>query len=102
MSADGDDSEPDDWNDEALVSDEDENEDGAPAPAPRGSVRTATWRRGRVPYLLNDVIEARVAVTRAERDLAKRVKSARSHGASWEEVGLAVGMTRQGAAKRFG
>jgi hypothetical protein len=104
------DSEEDEWDGNALVEDEepdegdepDEGADDAPAPARRGQVRTATWRRGRVPQLLQDVIEARVVVTRAERDLAKKVTSARSHGATWEEIGLALGMTRQGAAKRFG
>jgi hypothetical protein len=68
----------------------------------RGSVRTATWRRGRVPYLLNDVIAARAEVERAERVLAKRVKSARAHGATWEDLGLALSMSRQGVAKRYG
>ncbi|MGY1764022.1 hypothetical protein ACI79G_15790 [Geodermatophilus sp. SYSU D00779] len=94
--------EPDEWDENALVEDEDDGQGDSDDPPPRGSVRTATWRRGRVPYLLQDVIEARMSLTRAERDLTKKVKSARSHGASWEEIGLALGMSRQGAAKRFG
>lgn len=54
-----------------------------------------------MPYLLQDVVAARVVVMRAERELTKSVGRARAHGATWEEVGLALGMTRQGAAKRF-
>src|SRR4051812_10034579 len=65
------------------------DEDGEPSrPASvRGVVRTATWRRGRVPYLLQEVITARVGVTKAERDLAKKARAARDHGATWEEIG---------------
>jgi hypothetical protein len=74
----------------------------APSGAGRGFVRTATWRQGRVPYLLQDVIVARHEVERADRQLAKRVRSAREHGASWEDIGVALGMSRQGASKRFG
>ena len=73
-----------------------------PSGAGRGYVRTATLRQGRVPYLLRDVIEARHEIARAERLLAKRVRAAREHGASWEDIGVALGMSRQGAAKRFG
>jgi len=69
--------------------------------ARRGVVLTATRARGRVPYLLDDVIKAQRVVMAAERDLSKAVGRARAHGATWEEVGLAVGMTRQGATKRF-
>lgn len=85
------------------VTDAEATKDEAPQAGPsRGSVRTATWRRGRVPYLLNDVIGARAEVERAERQLAKRVKSARAHGATWEDLGLALSMSRQGVAKRYG
>ncbi len=85
--------------DVGLAATEDEVPQAAPS---RGSVRTVTWRRGRVPYLLNDVIEARADVKRAERLLAKRVKAARAHGATWEDLGLALSMSRQGVAKRYG
>lgn len=68
----------------------------------RGYVRTATLRQGRVPYLLQDVIESRHEIARAERLLVKRVRAARDHGASWEDIGVALGMSRQGAAKKFG
>jgi len=55
-----------------------------------------------VPYLLQDVIRARHDVERAEHQLDKLVRSARSHGATWEDIGVALGLSRQGAAKRFG
>ncbi len=92
--------EADAWEDEGDAADEDEPE--AAVTASRGYVRTATLRQGRVPYLLQDVVEARHKVAVAERELTKRVRSARSHGASWEDIGTALGMSRQGAAKRFG
>jgi hypothetical protein len=75
---------------------------GSPSGARRGYVRTSTHRLGRVPYLLGDVIEARHELARADRTRFASRRSAREHGASWEDIGLAVGMTRQGAAKRFG
>ena len=65
-------------------------------------MRTSTLRQGRVPYLLQDVIKARHEVVVAEKRLSKFVRSAREHGASWEDIGTALGMSRQGAAKRFG
>ncbi|MCU1614785.1 MAG: hypothetical protein JWO98_2325 [Frankiales bacterium] len=95
----------DEWvdeDDDVDVGAVEQDEDEAPQATSRGVVRTATWRRGRVPYLLQEVITARVEVTKAERDLAKKARAARDHGATWEEIGLATGMTRQGAAKRFG
>ncbi|KQS69151.1 hypothetical protein ASG41_21995 [Modestobacter sp. Leaf380] len=73
-----------------------------PGASGRGYVRTATLRLGRVPYLLRDVIDARHEVAVAERKLTRSVESARDHGASWEDIGVALGMSRQGAAKRFG
>ncbi len=93
----------DDAGDPADDLDPEATEDEAPQVEPsRGSVRTATWRRSRVPYLLNEVIAARVEVDRAERQLATRVKSARAQGATWEDLGLALSMSRQGVAKRYG
>lgn len=92
----------DEWDGEEGAASQDEPNDETPRSAPRGFVRTATWRQGRVPYLLQDVIEARFKVDAAERQLTKRVRSAREHGASWEDIGTALGMSRQGAAKRFG
>jgi|tagenome__1003787_1003787.scaffolds.fasta_scaffold20920471_1 hypothetical protein len=74
----------------------------SPSGSGRGYVRTATLRQGRVPYLLRDVIESRHEIAQAERLLAKRVRAARDHGASWEDIGVALGMSRQGAAKKFG
>jgi hypothetical protein len=55
-----------------------------------------------VPNLLSDVIAARVEVDRAQRLLERRVRSAKLHGATWEDLGLALGMSRQGVAKRYG
>lgn len=68
---------------------------------PHGVVRTTTRARGRVPFLLDDVIKAQRVALSAERDLSKAVARARAHGATWDEVRLAVGMSRQGAAKRW-
>lgn len=42
----------------------------------------------------------RVAKMRAE--IAREVERARRAGASWSEIGAALGMTRQAAQKRFG
>ena len=81
---------------------DDESPDERPSGAGRGFVRTVTLRQGRVPTLLRDVIEARHEIARAERKLDKSVRAARDHGASWEDIGVALGMSRQGAAKRFG
>lgn len=80
----------DDWDDSDV---------GLPA-AP--AVREATLRRARVPGLLEDVATGVMKVRRAERDLDKRVRAARAHGASWEDIGIATGLSRQGAAKRWG
>ena len=87
----------DDWDDGAPA---DEQEAGAPLSS--GRVRAVTARRAQVPFLLHDVIKAKHAAAVAERDLDKRVRKARAAGASWEDIGVATGMSRQGAAKRFG
>jgi hypothetical protein len=79
-----------------------DRDDAAPAPSFSGRVRAETARRGQVPFLLHDVIKANHDVAVAERQLHKRVQKARTSGATWEDIGVAVGMTRQGAAKRFG
>lgn len=95
----------DEWDDQDEVAPDDAEPErdvrGQGRQTPRGMVATATRARGRVPYLLDEVIRAGVAVRRAERELSKAVARARAHGATWEEVGLATGMTRQGATKRF-
>lgn len=41
------------------------------------------------------------AVGKAETALAERIELARGGGASWREIGLAVGMTGRGAQKRW-
>jgi hypothetical protein len=66
------------------------------------AVRESTARRAQVPELLEAVLVGRKQVMRAERALTKRVGAARANGATWEDIGLAMGMSRQGAAKRFG
>lgn len=92
----------DDVADQLADLDADEDRASLAQAAPLGRVSPGTWRRGRVPYLLRDVIEARVEVDRAERRLERRVRSAKLHGATWEDLGLALGMSRQGVAKRYG
>jgi hypothetical protein len=97
----------DDWADEDdgpedLVPDGNSGAVAATDRSARGFVRTATERQGRVPYLLRAVIEARHRVAVAERQLDKGVRAARQHGATWEDIATALGMTRQGASKRFG
>lgn len=42
------------------------------------------------------------AAQRATRDLDKRVIKAREKGATWTEIGYALGITAQGAQKRYG
>jgi hypothetical protein len=85
-----------------LDDEPDEDQPPAKANAPVGSVRPSTLRRARVPDLLQDIGAAQVAARRAELNLRKRVRAARDHGANWEDIGLVLGMSRQGAAKRFG
>ncbi len=51
---------------------------------------------------LSELVEAAVALERAEERLADAVLSARVAGASWGQVGDAMSITRQAAQHRFG
>ena len=72
--------------------DEIENADGGVGPGPVATV--------------DDPVLARIAVAQmrlraAERALAGAVMAARDAGLSWQAIGDVLGMTRQGANKRF-
>lgn len=51
---------------------------------------------------LRDVGAARDDVARAERELERAVLAARRAGATWQEIGDTLAVTRQAAFKRFG
>jgi hypothetical protein len=51
---------------------------------------------------LAELSVAAAAFDTARRSLAEEVERARRAGASWSEIGHALGMTRQGAFQRFG
>lgn len=48
------------------------------------------------------IIAARDGVTRADRELRDAVRAARDAGDSWLSIGMALGVTKQAAQKRFG
>lgn len=48
------------------------------------------------------IIAAKEGVARAERELHDAVRAAREAGDSWLSIGLALGVTKQAAQKRFG
>ena len=48
------------------------------------------------------IIAAQEGVARAERELQDAVRAAREAGDSWLSIGLALGVTKQAAHKRFG
>lgn len=48
------------------------------------------------------ILAARDGVTRADRELHDAVRSAREAGDSWLSIGMALGVTKQAAQKRFG
>ena len=52
--------------------------------------------------ILAELSVAAAAFEAARRSLADEVERARHAGASWSEIGQALGMTRQGAFQRFG
>lgn len=48
------------------------------------------------------IIAAKEGVASAERELHDAVRAAREAGDSWLSIGLALGVTKQAAQKRFG
>lgn len=48
------------------------------------------------------VRDRHTAVAAAERELAAAVQAARDLGVSWHRIGLAVGLTSEGARRRWG
>ncbi|NLE58285.1 MAG: hypothetical protein GX616_07990 [Planctomycetes bacterium] len=48
------------------------------------------------------IIAAKEGVAQAERELRDAVRAAREAGDSWLSIGLALGVTKQAAQKRFG
>ena len=51
---------------------------------------------------LEAVTLARARLAEAEADLRDAVEDARNAGASWERVGVALGVTKQTAWEKFG
>jgi hypothetical protein len=47
------------------------------------------------------IVAAEAAVREARHQLARAVAAARTNGASWHDVGVALGITRQAAWERF-
>lgn len=47
------------------------------------------------------IIAAKAAVVEADRELHDAVRAAREAGDSWLSIGLALGVTKQAAQKRF-
>lgn len=56
-----------------------------------------TWREG-----LDTVQALRMIIATAESVMPQAVAQARAEGASWEQLGRALGTTRQSAHERFG
>jgi hypothetical protein len=48
------------------------------------------------------LVDAALAVAQAETELADAASAARAAGASWSQIGDAVGLTRQAAQQRWG
>lgn len=48
------------------------------------------------------IIAAKDGVARADRELHDAVRAAREAGDSWFTIGMALGVTKQAAQKRFG
>ena len=48
------------------------------------------------------IIAAHEGVARADRELHDAVRAAREAGDSWLSIGVALGVTKQAAQKRFG
>jgi hypothetical protein len=74
--------------------------------------RTEDWLRGWLPVMgtppdaalaaLVGAADANALAVAADALTAGYVAAAREHGASWAEVGHVLGLTRQGAQRRYG
>lgn len=72
--------------------------EGKPASVPQ----VAPWEReATLGEILRDLTPVAAASARVERNLAAWVNRARSLGATWTEIGDALGVTRQSAWERF-
>lgn len=61
------------------------------------------WRQHIAPHKIVEVVEdAAMRYSAAGRDLDDAVREAHSAGASWADIGRAVGITRQSARERWG
>lgn len=58
--------------------------------------------RGLAPWLVGKVEAWRDAVDCAEAHLVEAVAEARLAGATWDDIGDALGVTRQSASRRYG
>jgi hypothetical protein len=69
--------------------------------AMRSTVGKGTARRPLPGAQLARLIDAAHAVADANRELAEAARAARTGGASWTQIGDAVGLTRQAAQQRW-
>lgn len=65
-----------------------------------------TWHETRTPATASERAAFRLLELTSQRDhfdreIATRVREAREAGLSWEQIGSALGITRQAAHKRF-
>lgn len=67
-----------------------------PKPAPKEAPAIVSTRRSQ-----QLIAQAAAAVDAAERKLHERVRDARANGVTWDEIGEALGVTRQSAHRRF-
>lgn len=66
---------------------------------PRGTGTPQAVTPGKIRERL---VQAQLAAERAERRIERAVIDGRQLGMSWAEIGSAIGMTGQGAGKKFG
>ena len=62
------------------------------------------YRRADGSYMneIERVHEAAGRIIDAEASLSNRVREAKENGSTWDEIGTALGTTRQAAQQRFG